>query len=187
MMRSSVRGVVGRSSDGPLDGGGIEGRLGAGGGVVEHGPGGVDVARRFAGLAVTHLRRHEAEPGRPHAGRHGGQGPAAESEVGDGAATGMAQHDAGGNDAAEEDALGVRVLQGAEKVARERVHGGNQPWAALRGVLEALAVDPVAHAVRDLADHADVVHMADRGMVELGQGLGLSQEPGARVGRRCRC
>ena len=92
----------------------------------------------------------------------------------------MAQDDAGGNDAAEQDALGVRMLQRAEEVARERVHGGNQSWTALCSMLEALTVDPVAHPVRHLTDHAHVVDVADRGMIELRQGLGLAQEPGAR-------
>jgi hypothetical protein len=92
----------------------------------------------------------------------------------------MAEHDAGGYDAAEQDPLGVRMLQRAEEVAGERVHCGDQPRATLRGMLEALTVDPVAHPVRHLTHHAHVVHMANGGVIELCQRLGLAKEPGAR-------
>ncbi len=91
----------------------------------------------------------------------------------------MAEDDARGHDTAEQDALRVRMFERAQEIARQGEHRGDQAWPALGRMLEAFPVDPVAHTVRHLTHHAHIVYVTDRGVIELGQGLGLAQEPGA--------
>ena len=79
----------------------------------------------------------------------------------------------------DDDAVGVGVLQSGEDVPRQRVYGGEGTRPALHRFLQALAFDPVADPVGEFADDAGVVDVPDGRMIQLGQRLGLPQEPGA--------
>ena len=111
----------------------------------------------------------------------------AEAQVGDAAAAGEGEQHAGRDDAPHDDAARMGVLQGAEEVARQHVHGGNRARAALHRIGQALAFDPVADAVGDVAHHARLVHVADRGVIEAAERLGFLDEPAAQTRHRRRC
>src|SRR4029077_19901570 len=83
------------------------------------------------------------------------------------------------HDPPEDDPPGVRVLHRAQQVPGERVYRRDRSGAALHRLLETFAVDPVADPVGEGPGRADVVDVADRGMVELAQRFGLAQEPGS--------
>ena len=57
---------------------------------------------------------------------------------------------------------------------------GDRPGAASVSLMEPLGLDPVANPIGHIIDDPDVVDMADRGVIELGQGLRLTEEPGSQ-------
>ncbi len=89
------------------------------------------------------------------------------------------EHQVGGHDAADDDALVVRVLEGVQDVAREGEDVGDGSRPAGDGLGEALAVHPVPGAPREVAAEPGAVDAAEAGVVELGEDLPLAQEPGA--------
>ena len=84
-----------------------------------------------------------------------------------------------GRHAPDDDAAGVRVFQRAQQVARQRMHRRDEPGTAARGVVQALALDPVAHAEGKIADYAGVVDVADGRVIQPAQCFGFSKEPAA--------
>jgi hypothetical protein len=72
----------------------------------------------------------------------------------------------------------VGVLQGTQDVTRKRMHHGNRPGTPVERLLQSLALDPVSHPKGQIADDPRVVDVADGGMVQPAQRLGLAKEPG---------
>ena len=125
------------------------------------------------------------EPGRTVPGGIGGQGVAAEAEVGDRAASGGAQeHEAGGTMRRRMMPCGWACSSALRRSRASVCTVGIGRGPRVHRLLQPLAVDPVADPVGELADDSDVVDVPDRGMIELAERLGLAQEPGAGGGRR---
>src|SRR5215210_3483187 len=71
------------------------------------------------------------------------------------------------------------MLERAQQITRQRMYHRNRSGASLQRTLEPLAIDPVAHAERNLSYHTRIVHVPDGGMVQPAERLGLADEPGA--------
>ncbi len=102
--------------------------------------------------------------------------------VGHGAAARVAEEQRRRHDPPENYPVHVGVLERAQQVARESVHHRDQPGSAPAGLVQALALDPGAHAIGEVAGDASVVDVTDGGMVQLGQRFGLAHEPGTGLG-----
>ena len=155
----------------------VERRRRRGHGEIQHRAGRVHVAGRIAGLPVAHFRRQEGRAGRLLRRRNVRQREVAVPQVGDGAATGRGEQQRRRDDAADDDAMRMRVFERPEDVAGQAVDRRDRPRTTLDRIGERLAVDPVADAVGNVADDAGLVDMADRRMVEARQRLGLAEEP----------
>ena len=105
------------------------------------------------------------------------QAPAGKAQVGDNGAAREVQHQGGGRDPPDDDAVRVGVLEGPQEVPDHGHRRRDRSRAAADRVREALAVDPVRRPVREPLDLAEGVDVADRGMVERREGLGLAHEP----------
>ncbi len=153
-------------------------------GVVEHRARGIDVRAGIAALAAAHLGGQEREVRRRVGDGHRREHQTGVTQVGDDGAAGDVEHERGGQDAADHDPADVGVLQAVEQVAGYGEHGGHRARAARARLLQALALDPVPAAPRQLAQRAGRVGVADGRVVELRDDLGLLEEP--RPARRAR-
>ena len=162
-----------------LELGRIDRGLGAGHRVVEDRADSIDVAGLIAEAPVADLGSHEIEGGGRRVGGKVGENPAAIPQVGHHTAPGQGQQDRRGDDATDDDPVGVRVLAGRQQVTRESVDRRDGAGASLHCVLKALSLDPVPDAIGDLAGEPHVVGVPDGGMVQLGDRLRFAEEPAA--------
>ena len=109
-----------------------------------------------------------------------GRAVAAVAEVGDGRASAGAEHHGRGRDAAR--TICPRRWACSSALRRSRASAstvgiGRGPRRTAS--LQPFAVDPVADPIGEVAHHPGVVDVADCGMVELAERLGLAHEPRA--------
>ncbi len=157
----------------------VAGRFLAGERVIQVRADRIDVAGRLAHAACPHFGRAKRRRRLGRLGRLEGHACVRVAQIGDHAAPGHVEHQRRRHDAPDDDVAGMRVLERAQQVPRQRHDGGDGPRTAVHRVGQALAVDPVVGAIGVGLDFARGVHVADGGVVERRQRFRLAQEPGA--------